>query len=213
MKKIVLFITVSIFIIQYCSAQTSKSSDTRGDLQIGFKAGVNLSNVYDAQGDQFVAKSKIGFAAGAFVTIPFGNLLGFQPEILFSQKGFKGTGMFLGNPYEFTRTTSYIDIPLLFAIKPTKFVTVLVGPQYSYLTKQSDEFTSTLNSASQEQDFSNDNIRKNILSFIGGVDINSNPFVLSLRAAWDLQNNNGNGTNTIPRYKNVWYQATIGIKI
>ena len=213
MKKFFLLITVSIFIIQYCSAQSSKSSDTRGDLQIGFKAGVNLSNVYDAQGDQFVAKSKLGFAAGAFVSIPFGKLLGFQPEILFSQKGFKGTGMLLGNPYEFTRTTSYIDVPLLFAIKPTTFLTIIAGPQYSYLTKQKDDFTSSLNSASQEQDFANDNIRKNILSFIGGVDLNSNPFVFSLRAAWDLQNNNGNGTNTIPRYKNVWYQATIGIKI
>ena len=213
MKKVFLLLTIALFITQYCSAQKSKANDTRGDLQIGFKTGVNLSNVYDADGDQFVAKSKIGFVAGGFISIPFGSLLGFQPEILFSQKGFKGTGMFLGNPYEFTRTTSYIDIPLLFAIKPTTFVTILVGPQYSYLTKQRDEFTSTLNSSAQEHEFANDNIRKNILSFIGGIDLNSNPFVLSLRAAWDLQNNNGNGTNTIPRYKNVWYQATIGIKI
>lgn len=213
MKKVFLLITVSIFIIQYCTAQSSKSSDKRSDFQIGFKVGANLSNVYDAQGDKFIAKSKFGFAAGAFLAIPLGKLLGFQPEILFSQKGFKGTGMLLGNPYEFTRTTSYIDVPLLLAIKPTSFLTIIAGPQYSYLTKQKDEFTSTLNSASQEKDFANDNIRKNILSFIGGIDLNSNPFVFSLRAAWDLQNNDGNGTNTTPRYKNVWYQATIGIKI
>jgi len=213
MKIFVLFITISLFTTQYCVAQTSKSSDTRSNLQFGLKAGINSSNVYDAQGDQFVANSKIGFAAGAFATIPFGSLLGFQPEILFSQKGFKSTGYLLGSAYDLTRTTSYIDIPLLFAVKPTTFITILLGPQYSYLLKQKDEFTNTLNSTAQEQEFSNDNIRKNILSFIGGVDLNSNQFVLSLRAAWDLQNNNGDGTSTNPRYKNVWYQATFGIKI
>ena len=213
MKIFVLFITISLFTTQYCVAQTSKSSDTRSNLQFGLKAGINSSNVYDAQGDQFVANSKIGFAAGAFAIIPFGSLLGFQPEILFSQKGFKSSGYLLGSAYDLTRTTSYIDIPLLFAVKPTTFITILLGPQYSYLLKQKDEFTNTLNSTAQEQEFSNDNIRKNILSFIGGVDLNSNQFVLSLRAAWDLQNNNGDGTSTNPRYKNVWYQATFGIKI
>jgi len=213
MKIFILFITISLFTTQYCVAQTSKSSDTRSNLQFGLKAGINSSNVYDAQGDQFVANSKIGFAAGAFAIIPFGSLLGFQPEILFSQKGFKSTGYLLGSAYDLIRTTSYIDIPLLFAVKPTTFITILAGPQYSYLLKQRDEFTNTLNSSAQEQEFSNDNIRKNILSFIGGVDLNSNQFVLSLRAAWDLQNNNGDGTSTTPRYKNIWYQATFGIKI
>ena len=213
MKIIILLITISLFTTQYCVAQSSKSSDNRSNLQFGLKAGINSSNVYDAQGDQFVANSKIGFAAGAFACIPFGSLLGFQPEILFSQKGFKSTGNLLGSSYDLTRTTSYIDIPLLFAVKPTTFLTILAGPQYSYLLKQRDEFTSTLNSSAQEQEFANDNIRKNILSFIGGVELNSNQFVLSLRAAWDLQNNNGDGTSTTPRYKNVWYQATFGIKI
>ena len=213
MKKLFLLITISILITAYSNAQNSKSTDTRNILQIGFKAGINSSNVYDAQGEQFVASSKIGFVGGAFVSIPIGTLFGFQPELLFSQKGFKGTGIMLGNPYSFTRTTSYIEIPLLLQIKPTTFLTVVVGPQYSYLTKQKDEFTSTSYSTAQEQEFANDNILKNILSFIGGIDFNSNPFVLSLRTAWDLQNNNGDGTSTTPRYKNVWYQATIGIKI
>jgi hypothetical protein len=33
-----------------------------------------------------------------------------------------------------------------------------------------------------------------------------------LRGSWDLKNNNGDGTSTTPRYKNVWYQATVGYR-
>ena len=54
--------------------------------------------------------------------------------------------------------------------------------------------------------------KKSVLCFLGGIDINLDQFVLSARAGWDLQNNNGDGTSTNPRYKNVWYQATIGFK-
>ena len=57
---------------------------------------------------------------------------------IFSQKGFKSTGTFLGTDYETTRTTDYIDIPLFLAVKPVEYVTLLFGPQYSYLLKQKD---------------------------------------------------------------------------
>jgi hypothetical protein len=36
--------------------------------------------------------------------------------------------------------------------------------------------------------------------------------VLSARSGWDVQRNNGDGTSSIPRYKNVWFQATIGYR-
>jgi hypothetical protein len=52
--------------------------------------------VYDSQGEEFDADSKFGLAAGAFLQIPFGKYLGIQPEVLFSQKGFKRTGRMFG---------------------------------------------------------------------------------------------------------------------
>jgi len=88
-------------------------------------------------------------------------------------------------------------------------VTVLAGPQYSFLVKQTDVFTSGSFTLDQQKNFQND---KNVLCFLGGLDFNLNPIVLSVRAGWDLQNNNGDGTIANPRYKNVWYQVTIGFK-
>jgi Outer membrane protein beta-barrel domain len=210
-KSIILIILAIITIANYSNAQEN-TIDVRDKLMIGLKAGFNLSNVYDAQGEQFNADAKFGLAAGAFVAIPIGTYIGIQPEILFSQKGFKATTVILGNTYDFTRITNYIDIPLLFSLKPIKSLALLIGPQYSYLLNQKDVFSDGTTSTQQQTAFENDNIRKNILSFTGGVDINLNHIVLGARVGRDVQQNNGDGTSTTPRYKNVWYQATIGYR-
>ncbi len=204
MKKTILMLVVATFIGGTINAQ----DDTRDQMHFGLKIGANLSNVYDSKDNDYDTDAKFGFATGAFLSIPIGQFLGVQPEILFSQKGFKATGKsFLGS-YEFTRTTNYIDIPLLVAIKPVPSLTILAGPQYSYLLKQKDDFSGNIS----EQDFDNDNIRKNTLCFTGGLDFNFETIVLGARVGWDLYNNNGDGSSTTPRYKNVWYQATIGFR-
>ena len=109
---------------------------TEPGISIGIKAGANLSNIYDSQSSDFQADPKLGFAAGGFLSIPIGNFLAVQPELLFSQRGFQGSGSVLLSNYSFTRTTNYIDIPLLLAFKPIPFITILAGPQYSYLISQ-----------------------------------------------------------------------------
>jgi hypothetical protein len=211
MKKIILLIAAVTFMAFNINAQ-DYGADLREQLQYGAKIGLNYSNVYDTQGDQFTADPKLGLAAGGFISIPIGMYLGVQPELLFSQKGFRATGMILGLPYEFKRTTNFIDVPLLIAFKPSSTITILAGPQYSYLIKQKDVYTGGPMNTAQEQEFKNENIRKNILCFLGGIDFNLSNVVLGVRAGWDIQNNNGDGTSTTPRYKNVWYQATLGFR-
>jgi hypothetical protein len=204
MKNLILIVAVMLSITYGTTAQNQAA--------FGLKVGANYSNVYDSQGEDFSADAKFGFAAGAFLSIPFGKYLGIQPEILFSQKGFKGTGTMFGSTYDVTRTTNYIDVPLLVAVKPVQYITFLAGPQFSFLMKQKDEFNSLTSNFQQEEAFDNDNIRKNTLCFTGGADINLDHTVIGLRAGWDLSNNNGDGTSSTPRYKNAWVQATIGYK-
>jgi hypothetical protein len=206
MKKIIITILAIVTI-----AYNTKAQD-REQFAFGLKIGTNYSNVYDAKGQDFDANAKFGLATGAFFSFPIGRYLGFQPEVLFSQKGFKGTGTMLGSTYDVTRTTSYLDVPLFIALKPTEMFTVVLGPQFSYLMKQKDVFSNSASSFQQEKEFQNDNVRKNIVSFTGGFDINMEHVVLSARAGWDLSHNNGDGTSTTPRYKNVWLQTTIGYR-
>jgi len=211
MKKIVILLLAIIGSSGYSNAQGSET-DLRERFMVGLKMGVNYSNVYDSRGDAFRADSKFGFVTGTFAAIPIGKYIGVQPEILFSQKGFQGTGRILGEPYSFTRTTNFIDVPLLFAFKPSEFLTLLAGPQYSYLLSQRDVFENAYTSIAQEELFVNDNIRKNILCLTTGIELTLKHFLFNARVGWDVHNNNGDGFSSTPRYKNIWYQTTVGYR-
>ena len=212
MKKNFFAILALILMANTTNAQDAASSSS-DQIHIGLKVGGNYSNIYDSQGEKYNADGKIGFATGAFVSIPIGMYLGIQPEILFSQKGFTATSSVLGADVKLTRTTNYIDVPVFLAIKPSEMITLLVGPQYSYLMKQNDKFTNPITNIETNTDFNTDNIRKNTFCLVGGVDINMSNIVLGARVGMDMYNNNGDGTSTTPRYKNVWAQATVGFRL
>jgi hypothetical protein len=208
MKTIGLIIALSVFSYYFSFAQ-----DNREELSFGPKIGLNLANVYDSEGEEFDADPKFGLVVGVFATIPISPLFGFQPEILFSQKGFQASGNVFGSEYSYKRTLNYLDIPLLISLKPSPKFTILAGPQYSYLISQKDVFTNSLLNIEQEEEFENENLRKNTFGVLCGFDVNANRFTVGARAGWDLYNNNGDGTSTNPRYKNVWYQATVGYRL
>jgi hypothetical protein len=209
MKPYLIFTAVAIL----ASGYPALAQDDRDNYFIGVKGGINYSNVYDSKGQEFDADAKLGFVAGGFLQVPLGSLFGIQPEVLFSQKGFVGSGVLLGTNYELTRTSNYLDVPIFLALKPSSKVTILAGPQFSFLLSQKDVFKGGGITVEQEQEFDNENIRKNTMCFIGGLDFNLGPLVLGTRAGWDFKSNHGDGTSSTPRYKNTWLQATIGLRI
>jgi hypothetical protein len=213
MKNTITAVLLTIVAGTAGSASAQDATDYRERFTAGLKIGTNFSNVYDSEGEDFDADGKFGLAAGLFFSIPVGTFLGIQPELLFSQKGFRSSGSFLGNPYEMSRTTNYLDIPVLIALKPAESVTILVGPQFSYLMSQTDKFTNSDFTTEEEEQFDNDDIRKNTVCFVGGLDINVRHMVIGGRVGWDLFDNRGDGTSETPRYKNVWVQATIGFRL
>lgn len=206
-QKIALSVAICLIAI---SAVKAQDEDRRENFEFGARAGINFSNVWDAQTDEFRADTKAGFAGGVFLGIPIGKFLGIQPEVLISQKGIKTSGTLFEQTYSNKRTTTFLDIPLQVQVKPAKFLTIVAGPQFSYLLKQKDEFTFGINSSVQEQEFQNENIRKNILGFVFGADIVIEHIMVSGRIGWDMQNNLGDGTSTTPRYKNQLLQFTLG---
>lgn len=186
--------------------------DTREQLKFGIKAGINNSNVWDEEGQDFDADPKNGFAGGAYLSIPVGKYLGIQPEVIYSQKGFQAYGRAFGTDYSYVRTTNYIDVPLMIQFKPSEFITFVGGPTYSYLTSQTDTWKYGTFSQEQEEEFENNNLRKNTMGAIFGADINVEHFVIAPRVGWDFQTNNGDGTSDSPRYRNQWLQLTIGYR-
>lgn len=202
-----------VFAAQIKSSAAEDNYNSSSMPQVGLKIGGNYSNVWDADGEEFNSDPKLGLIVGGWVSIPLGPTIGVQPEIHFSQRGFQATGKLLGTTYKFVRTSSFLDIPLLFAIKPIPMLTLLIGPQYSYLLSQKNVFANGTTTIDQENEFDNENYRKNILCFILGGDVNISHMVVSARAGFDFIHNNGDGTSTTPRYKNVWFQGTVGFRL
>lgn len=206
-------IFISLFLIVASKPVQAQMDDNRELLSFGLKAGLNMSNVWDSKGQDFVADPKYGLAGGAFVSLPVGKYLGIQPELMISQKGFQGSGSLLGFGYAYTRTTTFVEVPLLVQFKPIQYFSILAGPQFSYLLKEKNVYTFGSNSTEQEQAFKNEDPRNNIMGFVIGADINIDMLVISARASWDFQTNNKNSVSTTPRYKNQLVQLTVGFRI
>lgn len=209
LSSITIIFTILASINGLAQENSKNSTDTRENFRFGVKAGINVANVYDEEGGDFVAENKTGFAGGAFIAIPLGKYIGFQPEVLYSQKGYKATGTTLLGSYDYTRTTTYLDIPLQLQLKPIQYLTLLAGPQYSYLLNTKNDFNGNTTTA-QEDNINSDNYKKNIFGFVVGADINVNHFVISGRAGWDISKSDSNGDSTKPRYKNQVLQLTLG---
>ncbi|PKR79631.1 PorT family protein [Brumimicrobium salinarum] len=205
MKKVLLF-TALLTTTFFATAQ-----DARGDLKLGIKGGATLSNVYDSEGEEFDADARLGYTAGLNLEIPIGTYLGIHPEVLVTQKGFKGSGSILGSDYSYKRTTTFLEVPVLLALKPSEFFSIVAGPQFAYLMSEKNEFDSGIG-VSQEEEFENDNIRKNLLGLVGGLNLNFNHVTVGVRLGIDLQKNHGDGSADTPRYKNAWGQFTIGYR-
>jgi len=213
MKKTIISSLIIALTLISINSLSQSNDDYAERATFGIKGGINSSNVYDEQGEDFVADPKLGFVAGGFIGIPLGRFLGIQPEVLYSQKGYQSTGTFLLQDYSYTRTTNHLDILIQLQIKPISAITIVAGPQFSYLLSTKSELKINDNTTgASEEDFNNDNPRKNMLGVVGGVDVNIGMLVIGGRVGWDFQDNKGDGTSASPRYKNQWAQFTAGIR-
>jgi hypothetical protein len=212
--KTVVFLILSMFLFSpaLLIAQ-NETEDNREDLQFGIKAGVSFSNVWDERGDDFVADGKVGAVAGIALSIPIGMYLGFQPEAIFIQKGFKGDARYEGAPFSLTRTTNHLDFPLQLKFKPAKNFSILGGPYYSFLLSKKDDMDLGDLTVVQQEYIRNDKIQDNVFGLIFGAEFNFNMLVVSAKAGWDLKENNDDGSSTLPRYKNQWVQLTLGMNL
>ncbi len=201
---------IALFSTQSNIAQTTTtnepySMDNREVLSVGIKAGINYSNVYSESGDGFVADGKLGFAGGVFVSIPLNQLIGVQPELMYSQKGFKTEGTFFDGQI----TSSYLDLPVHLQIKPTKNISILAGPQFSYLLSTKYELNGF--SVIDEEDL-DDNNNRATLGISAGVDFTVQNFLISARGSWDLSKVNKDNSTSEINYKNQLFQITLGYK-
>lgn len=134
----------------------------------GFKIGIKAgSNITDVTGLQFKDGFNYGYHAGLFSEIMFSKYIGIQPEALWSQTNLtRATSIStIYQPSLGTLTSielTYLSIPLLLNIRPTKLITLQAGPQYGILVDKTQTLTANAGNAFKSGDF----------SMVGGVQLN-----------------------------------------
>ncbi|WP_242920803.1 porin family protein [Pontibacter liquoris] len=179
MKK--LLVMFSFVLATFTAAQAQSG--------FGVRAGANLSNLSGDLKNENQFDNKIGFHGG--ITYNFGivdDFFGIQPELLYSQKGFKNSDEefeALGQKYrrEGKVNYNYLDLPVLAHIKagPIYFEG---GPQASYLLSVNNTTKTYLNDELQNTNVdskSTDGLKKFELGYAAGVGFTTGVVSLGVR--------------------------------
>ncbi len=119
MKKIFLFLFTAILF-----------SSVSAQMKIGYKAGVNFSNIKREIGDGYSVLP--GFNTGVFTNIYFSDKYFLDVELLYSAKGYKSKLIPAGT----TRNRlDYLSLPVLVGLNVGKKIDFVLGPEINYLTK------------------------------------------------------------------------------
>ena len=120
MKKILLFLLLA------CSVNAF------GQLQLGVKGGVNVSNFTGGNFDSVKKNPFVSYHVGGFVRIMLGKLA-IQPELLLSSQGAKLE--YAGKEDNFTIT--YLNIPIMLQYEFEGGLYLEAGPQFGFKVDES----------------------------------------------------------------------------
>jgi len=129
MKKLI-FAALALITITTTQAQ---------GIDLGIKAGVNFSNISDAND----LDNKTGFVAGAFVGFKLSDNFGLQADLLYSQQGAE----FDAGDFDL----DYINVPIVAKIYLIKGLNLQVGPQFGFVVDKKTNFD--LIDLSEQPDF------------------------------------------------------------
>lgn len=172
--------------------------------------GLNLSNVVNVNDYNFSTGTLAGLTAGAGLEVPFNYVFDFEPEVLYSGKGFSAAT----NTGTFNQRTNWIDVPFLLKIKPVPNFNFVVGPQISFLLSTQNTFKNGYSSQTQTlYNNATDGYSKTLVGGVVGVGLELNPNVeLRARYTIDLQSTTISGVSDIPQYNNQVFQLGLAVK-
>lgn len=201
-----------LFIVAFALLIAGKVSAQKPSF--GIKGGVNFANIVKTDDSNFKTDYNTGFNAGVFISVPVIGSLAFQPELLFSQKGYKSerADLVVGNG-TLTQTTNWIDIPILAKISPVSGFSIYLGPQVSFLTKTNTKYEGDFTAAQQTKyEDDADKFKKSIVGGVLGAGFNvGKNLSINARYALDFQKNNEDGTTETPAFKNQVWQAGLAL--
>jgi hypothetical protein len=214
MKKVLFLLTFGLLVAGSVSAQVyyygprrvhrrppQQQQDDFYRVKVGLTGGLNLANTVDAYNGYNSTGTIAAWNAGIFFEVPIAYPLSFEPEVLYSQKGFTAQLNDVNNT-NFTSRADYIDVPLLAKFHIVHGFNFLIGPQLSFLVNTTNTY------ADGTTDHYNYGTTNPLLDGVVGVsfDLNRN---VELRARYTIDmssNYDQNGQD----YRNQVWQLGLG---
>ena len=162
------------FSLAAVAQENNESHNDEPMVRVGLKGGLSIATIINTNDNSFSSAPLYGLNGGAVLQLLLGHVLAIQPEVLFSQKGYRATETSLVGDYDYRRYLNFLDIPILLRLNASKNFGIVVGPQYSHLLSTHTSFKSGDASYEQTVNNENDNITKNIFGGVIGADINLN---------------------------------------
>jgi len=181
-------------------------------VRAGITGGLNVSNTINAYNSNYTTAAIAGFNAGFFLDLPLVYPMSFQPEILYSEKGYAESTP-AGN---FTQHANYVDVPLLLKFKLSPTFNFLIGPQVAIPVNTTNTYDNGFAVTSEQ--YYNTYGDKTVLDGVVGVSFDlSRDVELRFRYTVDLQQNqqtqqSGTGAPYNADYRNQVFQVGLGFK-
>jgi len=122
---------IALLVLILATNVPGKAQEKVESLEMGIKAGMNLSNLYTT--DTSVSDLIYGFNAGVYLKVPIIKAIAIQPEFYVSGKGatIRYNDTMLDGTACFNLT--YLELPVLCEIQATRHIKFEFGPYISYL--------------------------------------------------------------------------------
>lgn len=217
MKKLLFLLTVGLFVAGSVSAQTyyygprrvhrrpppqQRQDNDFYKVKVGLTGGLNLANTVDARSYNNNSTSTIAaWNAGIYFDVPIVYPFSFEPEVLYSQKGFSSS---LDDGTHFTSRSGFIDVPLLAKFNVVPGFNFLVGPQLSFHTNTTNTYS---DGTTDNYNFGTDGT---LVDGVVGVSFDINRSV-ELRARYTIDLSNNYDADNQDFRNQVW-QIGLGFK-
>lgn len=169
---------------------------------IGVKGGANFGKI---SGQSFKDEFKFGYQIGLFATIPLGDVIGIQPEVLFNQTNVDTSNQFSTIYTNFNQIGSIelkqMLLPIMLNVNLNKFITLQAGPQFGIIIDQNKNLLQN----------GSDAFKAGTFSAAGGVQLNLSKLRVYGRFTGGLTNLDNVGNNDTWKVQNI--QVGIGLSL
>jgi len=161
MKKLILMLLLVTTVVM---AGWDKEEFDESEFHSGVKVGLTYSNITGDDTKDGDNNFKFGFELGAFMLYRINDLITFQPEILFTQKGVEIDGSGANT----NLTYNYVQVPLLLAFKTAPGLKIYGGAYVSMLT---NIWVSNSDATSEQESDFEDQLEKDASTYDMGISV------------------------------------------